>query len=68
MAQQGRRGEEGNEREGVGFSPVLPLSHYTQARATGFLLPALDHPRSQGPLPTPGSEGLQEAAVKTDLK
>lgn len=63
-------GEEGNDRvrEGVGFSPVLLHGHDTQARATGFLLAAPDHPGHWAYCLPKGREGLQEAAVKVDLK
>lgn len=67
-AQEEGRKEMRGKGLGVPSPPILLLGHYTQARATGFLLPAPDHPRSQGPLPAPGSQGLQEAAMKTDLK
>lgn len=56
-------------REGAGFSPILPHGHYTQARDTGFLLAAPDHPPGHRALSLPqGREGLQEAAIKTDFR
>lgn len=55
-------------REGAGFSPILLHGHYTQARATGFLLAAPDHHQVTGPTACPKAErGSRKLPIRLTL-